>query len=221
MAGERTLPGLGLRGFYTPGTAGYGTPLSEDLRLLSAVSQLAVSSRTTAISALADGTILIARTDDATNPNKVAIRDNGAWVYYTPHEGMMAYVRDEDIYVRWTGSEWVQSGQFYDVNFFIALKPGNNELLGKVLAVRPFTFDTLTDFQSHAGVAATAQSDFTLAKNGTTFATLRFAASGTTASVVSPSNVQFALGDRLTLHGPTTADATLSDITFSLKGRLL
>jgi hypothetical protein len=107
MAGERTLPGLGLRGFYTDGSNGWGTSLSEDLRKVSALSQLVVSSRTTDVAALGLDEIKIAPTDDPTNPNKIVVNDSGNVVYLTPKSGWVAYVVDEAANARFNGSAWV------------------------------------------------------------------------------------------------------------------
>lgn len=71
-----------------------------------------------------------------------------------------------------------------------------------------------------ANVAATAQADFVLAVNGVTKLTLRFAAAGTTCSLVSPTSVTFAAGDVITVTSPGTPDGTLSDVAISLKGSL-
>lgn len=71
-----------------------------------------------------------------------------------------------------------------------------------------------------ANVAATAQTDFVLAVNGVTKLTLRFAALGTTCSLVSPTSVTFVAGDVITVTSPGTPDATLSDVAISLKGTL-
>lgn len=70
-----------------------------------------------------------------------------------------------------------------------------------------------------AAVAATATTDFVVAKNGTPFATLRFAAAGTVASVVGmASDMAFAVNDQLSIQAPSVADATLADIAFTFAG---
>lgn len=105
MAGERTLPGLGLTGFWTPGSVGWGSGMNANLLTLSAVAQLSVI----AISALpgspVNGDIYINTTAGA-NVNKVAVRDNGAWVYLPPQTGWSAYNRaDGKVYV-YNGTSW-------------------------------------------------------------------------------------------------------------------
>lgn len=119
MSGERTLPGLGLRGFHTERSNGWGTPLSEDLRQVSAVAQLTVKSRTTALPDPGTaGDIYIVPSADATNPNKVALWDgpsgSEAWVYISPQDGWMAFVQDEDLNYQFNGSVWAELETGFD-----------------------------------------------------------------------------------------------------------
>lgn len=110
MAGERTLPGLGLTGFWDLGSA-YKPGMDENLRLVSALLDGRVKSRTTVLPGTPTlGDIYIVRSDDGTNPNKLAIWDGAsgseAWVYVTPHEGWMFYVLDEDTNYQFDGAAW-------------------------------------------------------------------------------------------------------------------
>lgn len=66
--------------------------------------------------------------------------------------------------------------------------------------------------------AATAQTDFLVKVNGVTKGTLRFAAAGTVASVVSPTSTSIASGDLIQIIGPVTPDITLANVGFNLKG---
>ncbi len=65
-------------------------------------------------------------------------------------------------------------------------------------------------------VAATAQTDFDVQKNGVSFGTIRFAAAGTVASFISASGATFAIGDILTVIAPASADASASTLGFTL-----
>jgi hypothetical protein len=76
----------------------------------------------------------------------------------------------------------------------------------------------LTGWIAKARVAATAQTDFDVLKNGVSFGTIRFAAAATTATFISGSGSTFATGDVLTVVAPVTPDATLEDIGFTLLG---
>lgn len=94
---------------------------------------------------------------------------------------------------------------------------GANQIVLTVSAVRVFTL-ALTGSTCSADVAATAQTDFLVKVNGTTKATLRFAASGTTCSVVSPSSTVITSGDIVKIIAPASPDATLAGVAFTLKG---
>lgn len=64
-----------------------------------------------------------------------------------------------------------------------------------------------------AETAATAETIFTLKKNGSSIGTATFAAAGTTATIaITGSPVSVASGDKITLHGPSSADATIADL---------
>lgn len=106
MAGERALPGLGLRAYWTPGSNDWETEHDPDTRLLSILVQAAVISRTTNLpGSPANGNIYIVPVGQ-TNENQIAARDNGAWVYIVPKEGHLVHVNDTDEFVKWTGSAW-------------------------------------------------------------------------------------------------------------------
>lgn len=109
---ERILPGLGLRGFYDAGQRNWGTPLSEDLRRLSALVQPRATSRTTALPATgAAGQIMIVPAGAAQNANALALWDQiagvPAWVFLPPQNGWLVWVADEARFVRFTGSGWI------------------------------------------------------------------------------------------------------------------
>lgn len=105
MAGERALPGLGLRAYWTPGSNDWETEHDPDTRLLSILVQAAVISRTTNLPTGANGDIYIVPVGQA-NENQIAAKDNGAWVYIVPKEGHLVHVNDTDEFVKWTGSAW-------------------------------------------------------------------------------------------------------------------
>lgn len=63
-----------------------------------------------------------------------------------------------------------------------------------------------------ADVAATAATVFSIQKEGVEVATITFAISGTVGTFSTQAAVSFLATDKLTLVGPTTADATLADI---------
>jgi hypothetical protein len=110
---ERVLPGLKLRGFYDAGQRNWGTPLSEDLRRLSALVQPRAASRTSALPTApsADQQIRIVPAGAAQNANSLALWDvvgtAPAWVFLSPEEGWQIWVADEARFVRFTAGAWV------------------------------------------------------------------------------------------------------------------
>ncbi len=109
------MPGLGLRSFYDPGQRDWGTTLSEDLRRLSAVVQLRVQSRSTALPATgAAGDIYIVPAGAAAQAGAIALWDGAAgseaWVYISPAAGWEAWVGDEAARVRFDGTDWTALG---------------------------------------------------------------------------------------------------------------
>lgn len=105
----------------------------------------------------------------------------------------------------------------YDFTAFVSGKPAAGATILFVKAARAFTVaQTLTGTQCKAKTAATGAAVFTLYKNGVSFGTLSFAASGTTPTLAAASATSFAVGDELTVTAPGTQDATLADIALTL-----
>lgn len=104
---SRTLPGLGLTGFWDLGADGWKDGMDANLRLLSALCQCAAISRSTALpGSPSNGAVYIVPSDAGANANNLAIRDNDEWVYVVPKEGFLVHVNDTDEHVKWTGSSW-------------------------------------------------------------------------------------------------------------------
>lgn len=221
MAGERAFPGLGISGFYTDGSNGWADTLSPDLRMLSALVQPRAKSRVTALPGTPTaGDIYIVPSGAASNPNEIAIWDNSTWVYFVPTEGYTMYVIDEDRFVTFLGTSWVEAYMLYDIGFFLADVMTDLELVAKFIAVRKFTIPAgAPGSKANAEVASTGDVSMSLKKNGTEFGTVRFNISATGAFSAA-SATSFAAGDILTVVAPATADATLADVALTLKGVL-
>jgi hypothetical protein len=109
----------------------------------------------------------------------------------------------------------------YDISMFVQGKPSAGEVVLRYMAVRAFTLDTTgSNHKSKANVAATASATINVAKNGSTFMTVVFAAAGTTPTITVTNSAActFAIGDILTVTMPASVDSTLSDIYLTLKG---
>lgn len=117
-----------------------------------------------------------------------------------------------------TGVEWaaVSSGVF-EIAAGYNGPPGAATVILRYVAARAFSIPADgAGSVAVAGVAATAQSDFLLKKNGTTFLTARWAAAGTVATWVSGTLTSFASGDVLTIVAPAAPDATIASIAITL-----
>lgn len=220
---SHTLPGLGLKGGYSPGDSGWGNEMVLNLLTLSAVGQLAAKSRITALpGSPTDGDIYIVPSGAGSNPNKIAVRDVATWVYLTPVAGWRAYVIDEAAFYLWNGTAWIAEPLPLDVNAWVPGAPTGSQKLLRRLFRRDVTFkDDFAGSAAKAGVAATATTVFNVQRNGTTVGTITFAAGGTSGSFAtsgSGTETFSALTDELGIVAPASADATLADITILLAG---
>lgn len=106
MAGERSLPGLALRAYWTPGSNGWNTAHDDDTRKLSVVTQLGVKSRVASLpGSPANGDIHILTA--GANEGDIAVRDAGAWVYITPNPGWRAFDEAAGVVLLFDGSDWI------------------------------------------------------------------------------------------------------------------
>jgi hypothetical protein len=111
--------------------------------------------------------------------------------------------------------------QPYDFTGFVGGKPANAALVMFVKVARAFTIPVnMAGSKVKAKTSATAQAVFTLYKNGTSFATLTFAAGGSVPSIVAAQATSFAIDDELTVVAPATADSTLADLAMTFVASL-
>ena len=95
----------------------------------------------------------------------------------------------------------------------------NSQILFYAAMDRPIIFPaSAPNSYGEATASATGSTTFTFYKNGSSFATGVFSASGTTAAFTQASDATFAAGDILKVGGPATADATLANVGFSFQG---
>ena len=109
--------------------------------------------------------------------------------------------------------------QPYDIGSTYNGAPTASVVLLRIPFVRKVVFPAgLHGSRGMLGVAATAQTDFDIKKNGSSFGTMRFAVSGATATFIAASQTTFSSGDVLTVTAPASPDATAADIGFCLTG---
>jgi len=94
-------------------------------------------------------------------------------------------------------------------------------LLRTVVARRSRLKVDLAGSQGTAGVAATAETDLDVQRNGTSIGTIRFAASASIAVFIAVSETALEPGDLLKVIAPASPDATLADIAITLAGTLV
>lgn len=102
---SRTLPGLGLKGFWGNGFDGWDTEHDSNLRILSVLVQAKVLDRVAAEPGSPTNGDVYLLTGTG-NVNKIVLRDNGAWVYIDPVEGYAVWVADENLIYRYDGAAW-------------------------------------------------------------------------------------------------------------------
>lgn len=109
MPGGRTLPNLGLKAFFDLGEDGWKDEMDYNMLVLSVLAQATVLSKVAATpGAPANGDRHIFDETHPTQANKIAIRDDGAWVYVTPLEGWIVYNQAANYCEQFDGAVWDQ-----------------------------------------------------------------------------------------------------------------
>lgn len=125
----------------------------------------------------------------------------------------------EAVEVNSGGTAVVFNTKPFDVAVFAPGVGANNQRLMRIALARAVKFPASAALsQAVASANATGSTTFTLKKNGTSFATVNFAASASTGTWTQASDATFAAGDVLEIDGPATADATLADVGITLAG---
>jgi len=181
------------------------------------VSNLTAASKTLTLPALKKLSVI---TSDAANTQSLSVVRGSTTLTLAPGSSLIVHTDGTTNGLVTLGSAAPASAKPYDVATYCGGLPGAGEVILRFNYVRAITLPAgLSGSRITAAVAATATTDFTLSKNGSSFATLRFAAAGTVATIVGmASDVAFAVNDQLTLTAPGVQDATLADIAFTFAG---
>jgi hypothetical protein len=124
------------------------------------------------------------------------------------------YIDDEDVYLLALSGD---TTAVYDFGFYYNGLPPNNAELMKMVAVRAFDVGAnLANFRGHCAVNPTSSAAFTVAKNGSTVATITVSTGGVFSA--SGSAFSMAAGDRLTITAPSPQDATLANVGIMIAG---
>lgn len=222
----RTLPGLGLTGYWDLKANGWKPGMDANLRLLSAFAAGSVKSRSVALPGTpALGDIYIVEPGDATNPNKLAIWDGEAgaeaWNYYAPADGWSFSVADSREVVRYNATigAWLAQN-VYDVPCSFPGKPTGSEVLARYAVARDIRFPA-----GFAGSVGTVETNPTAAATvdvraaGASIGTVSISTGGVvTFSTVGGTAKTVAVGAKLTFVAQASADATLAGLAVTLAG---
>lgn len=107
---SRTLPGLGLQGFWALGEDGWKDGMDANLRKLSALCQARINSRQALEPSGASNGDIYLLTGGANN-KKLALRDNETWVYIDPVEGFTVWDTNTNSELRYDGTEWIEGSE--------------------------------------------------------------------------------------------------------------
>jgi hypothetical protein len=156
--------------------------------------------------------------NNTTGGQSIRVKTSGG-TGITIANGGTAFVRCDGTNVVAITAADPNSGVGYDVGGFLANVMYNNQKMLKHVFTRTVTFPAgLTGSQGKSGTAATAQTDIDIQKNGSSVDTMRFAAAATVPSFIMASPQTFNAGDYIDFVEPATADVTLADISYTLKG---
>ena len=223
---EKNEPRMGFSFGYDFGEDNWDTGFNSSIKRNGTVLQLSVISWTVTATPVSptNGDVYIVPASGVSGAwvgqeKDVASYIEGAWEYFTPNEGWMAWVEDEDRHVMFDDASLWNGLQPYDIGVTKGGLPAVSEVLVRYPFPREVIFPSgLTGSQGVAAVAATAQTDFDVLKNGGSVGTIRFAASGTVATFIMATATTFAVGDIMTIIAPGTQDTTLADLGFALTG---
>lgn len=105
---SRTLPNLNLKAFFALGEDGWNDEVDLNFLKLSTLVQGGVLGIvSTKPSSPAQGATYILAASDGTNPNAVAVFDNGQWVHFTPNRGWVVFDTQQGTYLHFNGTAWV------------------------------------------------------------------------------------------------------------------
>ena len=109
-----------------------------------------------------------------------------------------------------------------DISGYKAGQPAADEVIVRVPVARRTRLKIdLAGSHASAEAAATAQTDFDIRVDGVSSAAMRFAAASTSGTFIAASETVLEPGQVLSVVAPSTPDATLAGIGFTLAGSLV
>jgi hypothetical protein len=141
---------------------------------------------------------------------------SGAEVVIAPSATVLVQGNGSDLYGIGGG------GLPADISGYKAGQPAADEVIARVPVVRRIRLKIdLAGSHASAETAATASADFDIRVDAVSSATMRFAAAATSATFIAASEAVLEPGQVLSVVAPSTPDATLAGIGFTLAGSLV
>lgn len=213
----RTYGNLGLKAGYDLGEDGWDADMTLNILKLSILSQGRVLSKVSATpGGPAQGDAHICDETHATQPNKIAVYDNAAWVYITPLVGWNLWVASTARREIYDGTVWrKQHIEYYSVPFGFTTTPIADEIL--LIHVFSESVSIADDFAASAwayvGTNPAASFVLTVKKNASAIGTLTISTGGAPTFATSGGGAEtFDAGDVLIITGPTVADTTVANV---------
>lgn len=154
-------------------------------------------------------------TDLTLNPNGLNLNGSSSSVTVGTNQSAMVW-SDGSNY--WYLLSAIANEDLFSIGCYAAGTESNSQLILRIPIGQPVTFPASGALSyATAAVASTGSPVFSVAKNGTQFATITFATSAT-GSFTQASAESFAAGDILSITGASTADSTLSGVGITLVG---
>lgn len=229
----RDLPNLGLTAGYDPGENGWGDDMTLNLLKLSVLSQGTVINKVAAEpGAPAAGDTYILDETHATHPNEVIVFDGPvgeeAWVYIVPNEGWLIYNQTANYYEQFNGVSWSEfaggggggGSAVYTIPMGATTTPTGGEILLLHVFAEAISFlDDFAEATSYVGTNPTTNPYvIDVKKNGVSVGSVSITSAGVVTFSTSGGTVDFASGDRLSLHAPAVADATIANLALTFRG---
>jgi hypothetical protein len=136
----------------------------------------------------------------------------------SPDDTAIAYCDGTDVVAIGAGHE-EGADLPYDPAMFLPGTRASGALMAQIVFPRAVTFPAgFAGSQGHAQVPATASTTLDVLQNGTSVGSITFGAGSATATFSLAADTAFAPGDRLAIVNQDPADATLADLSITLKG---
>jgi Protein of unknown function (DUF2793) len=211
----RTLPGIGLVGFWGLGFDGWDTQNDANLLKLSVLVQGRILSAVATVPPTpTDGDVHLLTS--APHLNEIAVRDNGAWVYLSPSRGWSVFNYADGMKRLFDGTNWIFENPYHISGFFNATPASSDVLLRHVFTDSVIVPVNLAGSKVSTSVNPATVFPMNVTKNGASVGTITISVAGLV--TLSSAALSFAAGDILEIVAPAIADTAIAKTAFTIKG---